>query len=110
MKFAVLIALVAAALAVGTVSTSRAAAFCGSYKSGKSSGKYETIGSWTCAAAKPWVLKLSNDHLGHITKNTPLKNGPSGLHCFADGTSKDGRATSGTCIAGTIQFPKKGFA
>jgi hypothetical protein len=89
----------------------RAAAVCKSFKSGGLTYSSETLGSsWSCSAAKTWILKLSKDSIKHSSKNVPLKNGPHGLHCFATPNSVGGHATAGSCIAGTIAFPKTGFA
>src|SRR3954449_11228048 len=67
----------------------------------------QTVGTgWTCGSAKTWVIKLSGDKVGKVTKNVPLKNGPTGLHCFANPGSLGGRATAGDCIMGTVAFPK----
>ena len=106
-------------LAVVTVSlvlassagATHAAAVCKSFKSGGLTYSSETLGtSWSCGAAKTWIVKLSADKVGKVTKNKPLKNGPSGLHCFATPNSIRGRATAGACIKGTIAYPGTGFA
>ena len=97
-------------LASGAGAT-RAAAVCKSFKSGGLTYSSETLGtSWSCSAAKTWIIKLSADRVGKVTKDKPLTNGPSGLHCFAMPDSIRGRATAGACIKGTIKYPGTGFA
>jgi hypothetical protein len=97
--------------AASTVGASGNGQVCRSFKQAGKSYTYETLGSgWTCTSAKAWIVKLSRDHVGTVTKNTPLENGPSGYHCFANPFSRRGRATAGDCIKGTIAFPKSGFA
>ncbi len=107
-------ALAAAAVALATASivqAAPAARVCPSFKQGRLTLTSFTLGtSWTCAAAKSWIVKLSNDHIRISTKNVPLANGPRGYHCFATPFSRGGRATSGSCIKGTIAFPGSGFA
>ena len=107
-----LVFVVSACLAVAsTAGATRDGQVCRSFKQAGKSYTYETLGSgWTCASARPWIVKLSRDHVGTVTKNVPLKNGPSGYHCFADPLSRGGHATAGACIKGTIAFPKSGFA
>jgi hypothetical protein len=71
----------------------------------------ETVGTgWTCKSAKKRITKLSHDKVGVVNANVKLKNGPHGLHCFANPLSRGGRATAGDCIKGTIAYPKSGFA
>ena len=84
---------------------------CSTFKQAGETFTSFTIGTaWTCASAKSWIGKLSDDRVGHVTKNVPLTNGPRGYHCFAIAGSKAGRATSGTCFKGTLAFPQTGFA
>ena len=97
--------------AASTVGAARAGQLCPSFKQNGGSYHWETVGTgWTCASAKPWVVKLSSDHVRKSTANVPLTNGPRGYHCYATPFSRGGRATSGTCFKGTIAFPKSGFA
>ena len=97
--------------AASTVGAARAGQVCPSFKQNGRIYRPETIGTgWTCASAKPWIVKLSGDRIRRSTANVPLTNGPRGYHCFATPLSRGGRATSGTCFKGTLAFPKSGFA
>lgn len=70
--------------------------------------RWETVGHWTCGAAKPWVVKLADDLADTSVGNVALKNGPGGLRCWATITLK-GRAAGGACFAGTWAYPRSGF-
>ena len=95
---------------VATSGASRAGELCPTFKQGSVTYRSQTVGtSWSCANAKSWIVKLIKDRAHVVSKNLPLKNGPRGLHCWAVAGSQ-GHATSGTCIAGTLAFPKSGFA
>jgi hypothetical protein len=103
----------AASLALVTASTAgaaRAGQICPSFKLRGLTYVSQTIGSWKCSAAKKWIKKLSLDKVGVVSTNKTLKNGPHGLHCFANPLSRGGRATGGDCIKGTIAYPTTGFA
>lgn len=108
-----LLAVIAGAclLAASTAGASKAGRVCPSFKHNGKSFFLETIGNgWTCSSAQGWAVKLIGDKVAAtVVKNVPLKNGPSGYHCFANPGSH-GRATDGTCFKGTIAFPKSGFA
>jgi hypothetical protein len=108
----VLAAATALSLAFASIGgAARAGALCKPFSHGGMSYLVQTVGkSWSCSSAKTWVIKLSGDKVGKVTKNVPLKNGPSGLHCFANPASRGGRATAGDCIKGTPAFPTSGFA
>ena len=94
-----------------SVGATGAGQLCRSFKQGALTYTSQTIGTkWTCGSAKTWILKLSADRVGHVTRNVTLKNGPRGYHCFANPVSRGGRATAGDCFTGTIAFPKSGFA
>ena len=111
-KLATLVIVAAVCLAAAsTVGATSVAQVCRSFKQGALAYTFETLGTkWTCGSAKTWILKLSTDRVGHVTRNIPLKNGPRGYHCFANPGSRGGRATAGICIKGTIAFPGTGFA
>jgi hypothetical protein len=113
-KLAMLVAVAALSLAaVSTVGAARTgAAVCKSFKLGGKTYQSETLGApWTCKSAKAWIVKLHRDRVPRtVTKNVRLNNGPSGYHCFATPFSSGGRATAGTCIKGTIAYPRTGFA
>ena len=97
--------------AASTASATRAGQVCQPFTHAGKTVHSETIGTgWTCASAKTWIVKLSGDRVGTVTNNVPLPNGPRGYHCFATPLSGGGRATAGSCIKGTITFPKSGFA
>jgi hypothetical protein len=84
---------------------------CSPFKQGGRTYRSETIGTgWTCASAKPWIVKLIGDRVHVVNQSVPLTNGPRGYHCAADPTSEGGHATAGHCIKGTIAFPRSGFA
>jgi len=102
-----------AALAIATaIAQARPAGqVCRAFKQGRLTFSSETLGAgWTCSSAKTWIAKLSKDKIRHSTTNIPLSNGPRGYHCFATPSSQGGRATSGSCIKGTIASPGSGFA
>ena len=101
----------AAALAVASAAEAKPAAqVCPSFKTSGVKLFYETLGhSWTCSAAKAWIVKLAADHVGASAVNVPLKNGPTGYHCLAT-PRKQNLAISGTCFKGTLAFPGTGFA
>jgi hypothetical protein len=70
----------------------------------------ETIGhSWTCSAAKVWIVKFASEKVGPSDRDIPLKNGPRGYHCIAT-PRKQSHAVDGTCFTGTKVFPGTGFA
>jgi hypothetical protein len=108
-----LLAVIAAAClaAASTAGATTAGRVCPSFKNGGKSFFLETIGSgWTCSSAKGWAVKLIGDKVpSTVTSNIPLRNGPTGYHCYANPGSH-GHATDGTCFKGTIAFPKSGFA
>jgi hypothetical protein len=103
---------VAAALtSASAVRAEPAAQVCRKFTQGRLTFTSETLGtSWSCAAAKAWIVKLAADRVRVSARNVPLSNGPRGYHCFATPFSRGGRATSGSCIKGTIAFPGTGFA
>ena len=87
-----------------------AAQVCPPFKTSGVRLTYETLGnSWTCSAAKTWIVKLAADHVAASNVNVPLKNGPRGYHCLAT-PRKQKFAVSGACFKGTIAFPGTGFA
>jgi len=102
-------------LSLATASTGTAAdagKLCAKFSQNRITYQSQTVGSsWSCAAAKSWIMKLSLDRVPKsFTKNLPLTNGPRGYHCFAEPGSRRGHATSGVCVKGTIAFPRSGFA
>jgi len=111
-KLATLVVVASVCLAAAsTVGAAPAGQLCRSFKQGGRSYHWETLGTgWTCASAKPWVVKLSNDRVHVGSTNVPLTNGPRGYHCSANPFSRGGRATAGQCFKGTLAFPKSGFA
>jgi hypothetical protein len=106
----VVAALVAAALAGATTARARTAGqLCKSFTQAGLKVQWETAGTgWTCGSAKPWVVKLINDHVKPAVGNVPLTNGPHGFHCFAV-DEKKGHVAAGLCFKNTIAFPKSGF-
>lgn len=112
LKLALLLVVAAAFLATASTAGARSAGqVCPSFKQSGVSYRWETIGKgWTCASAKPWVVKLIGDRVHVESKSVPLTNGPRGYHCAANPGSRGGRATAGQCIKGTIAFPQSGFA
>jgi len=101
----------ALAITAAVAQAKPAAQVCPAFTQGRLIFKSETLGTrWTCASAKTWIAKLSRDKIRHSTSNVPLSNGPKGYHCFAEPSSKGGRATDGTCFTGTIAYPGTGFA
>lgn len=101
------VACLAAASTAGARSSGR---LCPVFKKSGKSFTLQTVGTaWSCGSAKGWAVKLIGDKVNAVSRNVPLKNGPSGYHCFAEPGSH-GRATNGACIKGTIAFPKSGFA
>ena len=111
-KLATLFVVASACLAAAsTAGAARAGQVCRSFTQGGRTYKSETLGTgWTCSSAKTWIVKLSSDHVHVVSTNVPLTNGPSGYHCFASPPSRGGRAANGSCIKGTLAFPKSGFA
>lgn len=108
----VLLAVVAVAL-LGAVSTARAEptdnAICRPFVVGGQKVAWEVIGTWTCATAKPWILKMDGDHVSQQLGKAALHNGPRGYHCFATRETAKGRVIDGICYAGTLAYPKTGF-
>ena len=99
----------AAFAAVSEVPATAAGKVCPSFS--QSGLKYftETVGSgFTCATAKSWVLKLTNDPVDTTAGRVALNNGPKGYHCVATNDAK-GKASVGACYKGTLAFPKSGF-
>jgi len=111
-KLATLVVVASVSLATAsTVGAARAGKLCPSFKQGGRSYHSETLGTgWTCASAKPWIVKLSSDRVHVGIANVPLTNGPRGYHCSANPFSRGGRATAGQCFKGTLAFPRSGFA
>jgi hypothetical protein len=109
---AIIVVLASASLATtSSAGATSAGRLCRTFKRAGLAYHYETLGSgWTCASAKRWIVKLSGNRVGTVTANVTLRNGPRGYHCFATPFSRGGRATAGSCIKGTIAFPKSGFA
>ena len=109
-KLATLFLIAAACLAsASTAAATRTGQVCRSFTHDGMTYRFETIGTgWTCGSAKTWIVKLSGDRVAAAAENLPLKNGPRGYHCFAT-LARAGRASAGTCIKGTIAFPKSGF-
>lgn len=106
---------VLASMCLAAASTGRAATagkICPVVKQGRITYRSQTVGTaFTCASAKAWIMKLSLDHVPRpVMKQVPLTNGPRNYHCFAMPGSRGGHATSGSCIKGTLAFPKAGFA
>ena len=111
-RLALLAVTAAACLAAASTASARSAGqVCPSFTKGGKSFFLETLGSgWSCSSAKGWAVKLSGDKVpATVTRNVPLKNGPSGYHCLANPGSHK-YATDGTCFKGTVAFPKSGFA
>jgi hypothetical protein len=101
----------AASVTASAVRAQPAGQLCRKFTQGRLAFTSQTVGTgWTCAAAKSWIVKLSNDRVRVSARNVPLTNGPRGYHCLATPFSRGGRATSGTCFKGTIAFPGSGFA
>jgi hypothetical protein len=97
--------------AAAAADAAHAGQVCRPFKQGDKSYRWETIGTrWTCASAKPWVVKLIGDHIRKASTDVTLTNGPGGYHCYAQPTSTRGHATDGTCFKGTRAYPKSGFA
>jgi hypothetical protein len=105
------ISVTAALTTASAVRAEPAAQVCPKFSHGRLTFTSETLGnSWTCAAAKSWILRVANDRIRHSSRNIPLRNGPRGYHCIATPVSRGGHATSGACFKGTIAFPGTGFA
>ena len=111
-KLAILVVVASACLAAAsTGGAAGAGKVCPTFKQGRLTFHPETLGTgWTCASAKPWIVKLIGDRVPVGSRNVPLTNGPSGYHCLATPFRRRGRATSGACFKGTIAFPRSGFA
>ncbi|GEM_PF-1912820 len=100
---------VAATAAVPSLHAAPAGKVCAPFKHRGLLYRWQTVGRhWTCASAKPWVVKLADDRVASGAGNVRLKNGPRGLHCYAT-IATHGRASGGACFAGTWAFPKSGF-
>lgn len=110
-KLTLVLVVLGAALAVASAGEANSAAqVCTPFKTSGVKLAYETLGhSWTCRAAKAWIVKLAADHVAASAVNVPLKNGPSGYHCLAT-PRRQSLAVSGTCFKGTLAFPGTGFA
>ena len=109
-KGTALLVVVGAAVAGASAVQAAPPQVCSSFKLSGRTISYETLGhSWSCSSAKKWVVKLAADKVAISDKNIPLKNGPSGYHCFAE-PAQTNRAVQGTCFTGTIAFPGTGFA
>jgi hypothetical protein len=106
---ALLVAFAAALVLAAGAGAARQGVICKTFKSNGVTFYSQTVGSWSCSSAQTWIKKLSRDRVGKVTKSVPLRNGPSGLHCFALPLSSGGRATGGACVKGTLAFPKLGF-
>lgn len=105
----VLVAL-GAALAVASAGEAAAPQVCPSFKTSGFKLNYETLGhSWTCSAAKAWIVKFAAEHVAASDLNVPIKNGPAGYHCLVT-PRKQNLAISGTCFKGTLAYPGTGFA
>jgi hypothetical protein len=112
-KLGVLAVVALVALAAASTGGARSAGkICPKFKQARITYESQTVGTgWTCGAAKSWIARLSLDRVPkNVTKNIPLTNGPRGYHCLATPLSRGGHATAGTCIKGTIAYPKSGFA
>jgi hypothetical protein len=71
--------------------------------------QWETVGtSFSCSAAKTWVVKLIADKVKQTLGRVPLTNGPKSLHCYATLETK-GHASGGLCYKGTLAYPATGF-
>jgi hypothetical protein len=109
-RLLVLVVVLAASLAATTaVRATSSGQLCPSFSKGGFKYQWETAGTgWTCASAKPWVLKMIADHVRPRVGLVPLKNGPKSLHCFAVSEQK-GYVTGGVCYRHTLAFPRSGF-
>lgn len=105
--------LLLAGAVLGSASIGRAAvtdnSTCHSLKLNGQKIQWEVIGSWTCAKAKPWLVKMDADHVSAQLGRVPLHNGPAGYHCFATRETASGKVIDGVCYLGTLAFPKSGF-
>ncbi len=110
-KLTLVLVVLGAALGAASAGEAKPAAqVCRSFKTSGVKLFYDTIGqSWTCSAAKAWIVKLAADRVGASAVSVPLKNGPTGYHCIAT-PRKQSLAVSGTCFKGTLKFPGTGFA
>lgn len=106
-------ALAAAALFASATSASASGAgragLCASFKVGGLKIMWETVGGFSCASAKPWVIKLQKEHVPTGFGNVTLHDGPGGYHCMATGARAHGHPTGGVCYKGTLAYPKSGF-
>ena len=103
------VAVTACAGAASAVHATPAGKICPSFKGNGLTYHWETAGTgWTCASAKPWVVKLSNDRIRSIGGSVSLTNGPRGYHCYGTIAHK-GLAAGGACFKGTWAYPKSGF-
>jgi len=101
------VGVVLAGASVGRTATT--GQLCKTFKNGGLTYTWETAGTgWTCSSAKPWVVKLSKDHVGSLSGRVPLHNGPAGFHCYATDSHR-GLAAGGICFKNTLAFPKSGF-
>src|SRR4029077_17978598 len=84
-RIASLVVVASACLATAsTAGATGAGQICPTFKQGKLTFHPETVGkAWTCASAKPWIVKLIGDPVHVGSRNVPLTNGPRGYHCLA---------------------------
>ncbi len=102
-----IVAVVTSGAATGAGATPTAGSICKSFSVSGLKYQWSAIGSVSCSQAKPWLLKLLDDHL-NANASVALSNGPKGFHCRATADSK-GRPSVGACYTGTPAFPKNGF-
>jgi hypothetical protein len=96
-------------VATSNVPATAAGKLCPKFSKSGLTYQWEVVGTgFTCASAKKWVVKLSNDHADTSKGKVALTNGPKGYHCFASLDTK-GLASGGLCYKGTLAFPKSGF-
>jgi hypothetical protein len=105
-------ALAAGSALLGSAAVGRAApadnAICRPFTLGGEKIQWEVVGTSTCAASKPWILKLYKDHV-KSAGSVVLHNGPAGYHCNATQENAKGHVVGGVCYKGTLAFPKAGF-
>jgi hypothetical protein len=109
---AVLAIAATAALATGSVvRAAPAGKICPSFSKSGKTYHWTTVGTgWTCASAKPWVVKLSGERARKAADGRyPLANAPKGYHCFSSFQDKRGYAIGGACYLGTLAYPRSGF-
>ena len=112
-RMTILLFAIAVAVALGMASTGGAApaanAICPTFTLNGQKIAGEVIGTWTCKAAKPWIVKMDGDHVKSFAGSVPLHNGPARYHCFATRATAKGRVIDGLCYEGTLAYPKSGF-